>query len=155
MYVEFNIWHKGIYLQKRNSWTLSRLVVAKWQGEGVRWTGSLGLLHLEWISNEVLLYSTETISNHLWLNTMEDYVRKIVYIYLYLGCFAVQQPLTEYCRSNMIKIVKISLDCWILSFYLFINLSTYLSIIYSSIHLPSIIYMTQMHCYLPILSLKY
>ena len=37
-----------------------RLVVFK--GEGVGWTGSLGLvdanLHLEWTSNAVLLYST-------------------------------------------------------------------------------------------------
>ena len=40
-----------------------RLVVAKGEGEGVGWTGHLGLnrgklLHLEWISNEILLCST-------------------------------------------------------------------------------------------------
>ena len=41
----------------------NRLVVAKGEGEGVGWTGSLRLtdaklLHFEWISNEILLYST-------------------------------------------------------------------------------------------------
>ena len=47
----------------------NRLVVAKGEGEGVGWIGSLGfielgvhiykLLLLEWISNEILLCSTE------------------------------------------------------------------------------------------------
>ena len=42
----------------------NRLVVAKGEGEGVGWTGNLGLIdrcklsHLEWISNEILLYSS-------------------------------------------------------------------------------------------------
>jgi len=41
----------------------NRLVVAKGEGEGVGWTGSLGLIDanyclLEWISNGILLYST-------------------------------------------------------------------------------------------------
>ena len=39
----------------------NRLEVVKGEGQGVGWTGSLGLicklLHLEWISNEILLYS--------------------------------------------------------------------------------------------------
>ena len=40
-----------------------RLVVAKGEGEGVGWIESLGLVdgklqHLEWLSNEILLYST-------------------------------------------------------------------------------------------------
>ena len=36
-------------------------MVVKEEEKGVRWTGSLGLIdanYLEWISNEVLLYST-------------------------------------------------------------------------------------------------
>ena len=40
----------------------NKLVVARGEREEVGWTGSLGLidedLHLEWISNEILLYST-------------------------------------------------------------------------------------------------
>ena len=41
----------------------NRLVVAKGEGDGVGWTENLGLmlrgklLHLEWISKEILLYS--------------------------------------------------------------------------------------------------
>ena len=40
------------------------------------------LLHLEWISNEVLLYSTGTISNLLGQNMMEDSMRKRMSIYV-------------------------------------------------------------------------
>ena len=40
----------------------NRLMAAEEEGEGMTWTGSLRLadtnLHLKWISNEVLLYST-------------------------------------------------------------------------------------------------
>ena len=41
----------------------NRLVVVMGDGEAVGWTGSLGFVytkvfHLEWISNEALLYST-------------------------------------------------------------------------------------------------
>ena len=45
LYVESNIWHKYTYLQKRNKLMdmKNKLVVAKREGEGVRWTGSLGL----------------------------------------------------------------------------------------------------------------
>ena len=44
-----------------------RLVVAKGEGEGVGWTANLrlidaNLLHLEWISNDILLY---TIGNYI------------------------------------------------------------------------------------------
>ena len=34
----------------------NRLVVVKEEGEGVGWTGNLGLM--EWINGEILLYST-------------------------------------------------------------------------------------------------
>ena len=36
----------------------NRLMVAKGEGQGVGWTGNLGLVDLEWISNEILLHST-------------------------------------------------------------------------------------------------
>ena len=57
----------------------NRIVVAK--GEGVGWTGSMGLidaklLHLEWISNEILLYSRATISSHLRWSMMENDMRR-------------------------------------------------------------------------------
>ena len=46
------------------------LCLPKGREEGVGWTGSLGLvdnklLHLEWICNEVLLYSTGRIASLL------------------------------------------------------------------------------------------
>ena len=46
-----------------------RLVVAKGEEGGVGWTGSgvcrWKLLHLEWISNEILCVALGTISSHL------------------------------------------------------------------------------------------
>lgn len=58
------------YLQKENRLIdiQNRLVVAKgkWGGSGMDWGFGISrckLLCLEWIRNEVLLYSTETISN--------------------------------------------------------------------------------------------
>ena len=69
-------------------------MVAKGEGEGVGWMGSLGfsrckLLHIEWIGNEVLLYSTENLSNLLgWIMTVDN-IRKRMYIYVCLGHFAV------------------------------------------------------------------
>ena len=75
------------------------------------------LLHLQWISNEVLLYSTGNyISNHLGQTMMEDDVRKrmsvcvcvcvcmnvFVYIYIKLGHFGVQQKLAQHYKSNIL-----------------------------------------------------
>ena len=53
-------------------------------------TSRYKLQHLEWINNEILLYSMGTISNHLQWNMMEDNVRKIMRIYKTrpLGCTA-------------------------------------------------------------------
>ena len=44
--MESNIWHKCTYLQKRNKLIdrENRLVVAKGERDGVRWTGNLGLI---------------------------------------------------------------------------------------------------------------
>ena len=64
---------------------------------------SYKLLHLEWVSNEVLLYSTENLSNLLgWIMTVDN-IRKRMYIYVCLGHFAVQQNLTENCKSTAVK----------------------------------------------------
>ena len=44
LYLESNIWHKLTYIQKRrNSWTW-RTDLQLPRGEGVGWTGSLGLV---------------------------------------------------------------------------------------------------------------
>ena len=48
-----------------------------------------------------------TTSDHLRWNIMEDNVRKRMYIYMYeWGHFAVQQNLTEHCKSTIIKKLK-------------------------------------------------
>ena len=59
-------------------------------------------LHLEWISNEILLYSTGNYIQSLVMERMEDNVRKRMYIYVELGHFAVQQKLAEHCKSPII-----------------------------------------------------
>ena len=65
LYAESKIWHKLTNLQNRNRLTdmENRLVVVKGDGgwRGMDWEFGVSkckLLHLEWISNEVLLYST-------------------------------------------------------------------------------------------------
>ena len=66
--------------------TENKLVVAKGErGEGVGWTFGVSrckLLHLEWISKEVLLYSTENSIQSLVIeHDGRQYEKKNVYIY--------------------------------------------------------------------------
>ena len=42
-----------------------------------------------------------TMSSYLWWNMMEDNVRKRMDIYVWLGHYAVQQTLTEQCKSTI------------------------------------------------------
>ena len=45
LYLASNIWHERTYLQKRNKlMDTENRVVASGVGEGVEWTGSLGLI---------------------------------------------------------------------------------------------------------------
>ena len=89
----------------------SRLV-GGWERKG--WIGSLGvgrykLLHLEWMGNAVLLYSTVhreqcTVS---WVTTCwKISIKKRTYMYIWLHCFIVQQKLKERGKSTLIKIFK-------------------------------------------------
>ena len=108
LYVESKIWHRWTYLLKRNRLTFigNKPVVAK--GEGVGWTGSLGLVdanYLEWMSNVALLYSTGNYSQSLVIEHDRIWEKKR-YIYVYLGYFAVQQKLTEHCKSTIMKNLK-------------------------------------------------
>ena len=66
--------------------------------------------HLSWIhvlttvnTSVMRSYSTAqgTTSNLLGWNMMEDSVRKGMYIYVWLGNLAVQQKLTEHCKSSI------------------------------------------------------
>ena len=65
LYVESKMWQKWIYLQNRNRLRCieNRFVVAKGEegDSGMDWEFGVSrckLLRLEWISSEVLLYST-------------------------------------------------------------------------------------------------
>ena len=82
------------------------------------------LLHLEWISNEILLYSTgETIFSHLWWNMMEH---TYLYMYVWLGHFAVQQKLIEHCKSSINKIFKKEIHVYGTLFQETVNLYMYI-----------------------------
>ena len=63
----------------------NRLVVPKgWGGSVMDWEFGISrrkLLHLEWMHNEVLLYSTGNYIESLVINMMEDNVRKRMYIH--------------------------------------------------------------------------
>ena len=70
------------------------------------------LLHLEWISSEVLQPVQGTLSSLLSQNMTEDSMRKRIHthththththIFTYLGHYAVQQKLTQHCKSNIL-----------------------------------------------------
>ena len=73
-YVRSSIWHKCTHLEDRKSPRdiEDRLAVAKGKRGGSEMDGELGvgtckLLHLEWINNETLLYSTENSIPFLWI----------------------------------------------------------------------------------------
>ena len=67
--MESKIWHRRTYLQKRNRLTDIdyRLVVAGGVGRGSGMDWDLGLVdaNMEWMSNEVPLYSTGLYSQSL------------------------------------------------------------------------------------------
>ena len=63
----------------------NRLVVAKAEGRRSGMDGEFGvgrckLFHLEWMGNEVLLYSTENYSQSLGIRDTEDNMSKRMYV---------------------------------------------------------------------------
>ena len=118
LHVETKIWQKWTYLQIRKRLTdlENRLVVAKGQGRGSGIDRDLGvsrckLLHLEWISNEVLLYSTgncvQTLGGRTWQMIVWEklcvcmyacvciYIYTYIYIYIYIYIW-----ITMLCSGN-------------------------------------------------------
>ena len=88
----------------------NRLVVAEQEvgGSGMDWVLEVSrwkLLHLEWISKDVLLNSRGNYIQSLGIDHSGRNIRKIMYIYIYawLGHFAIQQKLAQLCKS-LIKI---------------------------------------------------
>ena len=81
----------------------NRLVVVKGEGSGLDCEFGVGtwkLSHLEWIGNEILLCSTGNCIQSL---VME---KKKMYVYVSLAHFAIQEKLTDYCKSIIIKNFK-------------------------------------------------
>ena len=64
-------------------------------------------LYLEWISNEILLYSIGNYIQSLGINMMKDSMRKRVYRYVGLGQYALQQKLAEHFKSTILKTIVI------------------------------------------------
>ena len=74
------------------------------EGSGMDWEFEISrykLLHLELISNEVLLYGTGNYTQPLGFTIMEDNIRKGMYIYMYvcLGHFVVQKKLAQHSNQ--------------------------------------------------------
>ena len=71
--------------QKRTHNTDSKIAKGTWGENGVDWEFGVSKckrLHLEWIHNEVLLYSTGNYIQFLGIDLMEDNTRKGMYIYV-------------------------------------------------------------------------
>ena len=74
--------------KQEHTQTWYRLVVAKGEGGGSGMDWEFGVsrykpLHLEWIGNEVLLYSTGNYIQSLGIEHDGKYGKKSVYIYMY------------------------------------------------------------------------
>ena len=88
----------------------NRLVVAKVGGRGSGVDGEFGvsrgtLLHLEWISKEVLLYSTGYDVQHLGIeHDGRCSMRKRIYMYVYI-CTYIYDWVTFLCSINWHNIV--------------------------------------------------
>ena len=85
----------NISTEKKLMDVVNRFVVAKEEGEGVEWIGNLGLIDANYcIWNGLAMRSCSvalgTISSHLWWSVMEDNMRRRMYMYVWVGHFAVQ-----------------------------------------------------------------
>ena len=82
LYVESKIWHKWTYLKNRKRLRdIENRLVPKGEGGGRGIEREIGvgrykLLHLEWISSEVLLYSTGNSIQSLGIDHEEDKYEK-------------------------------------------------------------------------------
>ena len=93
--------NEPIYKLETDTDIENRLMVAKGQegASGLDWEFGVGrckLLHLELISNEVLLYSTENYIQSLGIDYDGDNIRKGIYIYVWLGYFAILHKLAQH-----------------------------------------------------------
>ena len=110
--------NKFIYITMKN-----RLVVAKGQGKGVGWTGSLGLVDAsitfrmgkQWgptvqhrklcpVSWNRTLWGMIWEKEYIRIVCMYVWLGQYIYVcmYVWLGQFAVQQKLTQHCKSTIL-----------------------------------------------------
>ena len=85
------------------------------QGGGVDWGFGISrckLLHIEWINNKVLLYSTGNYIQYPVINhNGNEYKKECIYIYMYNCHFTVQQKLTQHCKLTILQFKKKSRTC--------------------------------------------
>ena len=74
-------------------------------GEGMDWEFGISrckLVYLGWINNKVLLYSTGNYIRYPVINhNGKEYEKE--YMYVKLNHFAVQQKLTQHCKSTVVQ----------------------------------------------------
>ena len=62
------------------------------------------LVYLEWINNNVLLYRTGNYIQYPVINhNGKEYIHTHIYIYIKLIHFAVEQKLTQHCKSTVLQ----------------------------------------------------
>ena len=95
-----------------HSQTENRLVLANGGGGwgGMEWEFGVSrckLLCIGWINDKVLLYSTGNYIQYPVINNHGKEYLKSMYIYMYiyvkLNHFAVQQKLTQHCKSTLLQ----------------------------------------------------
>ena len=107
-----NIFTEKKYLDLEN-----RLVLAKGEGKGVGWTGSLRLIDTKYfiwpgLAMRSCCIAQGTISSHLRWSMMEDNVKKRMYIYICVCDWVTllySRKLTEHCETIIMERIKIIL----------------------------------------------
>ena len=96
-----------IYKIETESQTENRHVIAKAGGRGGMdlefGISRCKLLYIEWINNKVLLCSTGNYIQYPVINHNVKECEKRIYIYIKLSHFAVQQKLTQHCKSTILQ----------------------------------------------------
>ena len=109
-FVESEIRHIWTNIQNINRLTdiENSPVVAKGEDGGrMDWEFGISrckLVYLEWINNNVLLYRTGNYIQYPVINhNGKEYIHTHIYIYIKLNHFAVEQKLTQHCKSTILQ----------------------------------------------------
>ena len=97
----------NLSMKQKQTHDIENRLVAKGEGEGGGRAWEFGIskckrLYIEWINNTVLLYSTGNYIQYPVINhNGKEYEKE--YIYIYNNHFAVQQKLTQHCKSPILQ----------------------------------------------------